>query len=389
MNKVKKETILLQIDRIITDVKKERIESFSLYGGLAGSLLLKTYYNLYIENNKIEITQELEHLIDNCLENSYTSISNGKAGINWFFSYLNRKELIDKEDRENLCSDDVFLKTSSLYYLAQNNWDFLHGGLGIAYYALYNPMNFDVEYFNNVFNELFRICDLNPKYKMFIDDQIDNKERVNLGLAHGLPSVLKFCVQSYKQEVCKNQAKKLAYKIIDFLLNNSFKNELDYCYYPPTISEGKKIPSRLAWCYGDLGIGFILYQAGLVFNDIKIKNFAMEILISCTKRRKFQDTIIFDAGICHGSAGVAHIFNKMAHYTDNVIFKEAADFWIIKTLEFATHKNGIGGYKSYTHKDEKWEKNVSFLEGSIGIGLVLSSYLTGEFSWDYCLMLND
>mgnify|MGYP000993101183 CR=1 FL=1 len=102
-----------------------------------------------------------------------------------------------------------------------------------------------------------------------------------------------------------------------------------------------------------------------------------------------KETIVFDAGICHGSAGVAHIFNKMAHYTNNVIFKEAADYWIKKTLEFAHHKDGIGGYKSYTHTDEKWKKEVGFLEGSIGIGLVLSSYITGNFDWDYCLMLND
>ena len=119
-----------------------------------------------------------------------------------------------------------------MIYFSQNNWDFLHGGLGIAYYALYNPVNFDNKYFTEVFNELFRICDLYPKYGMFLDDQIDGTRRINLGLAHGIPSVLKFCIISYKQGICRDQSQKLAYKIIDFLLQNSFKDQLDYCYYP-------------------------------------------------------------------------------------------------------------------------------------------------------------
>nr|WP_298000706.1 lanthionine synthetase C family protein [uncultured Flavobacterium sp.] len=381
--------IRAQIDRIINDIEKEKIDTLSLYGGLTGSLLFKTFYNLHIENNKIDITNELEKLIDDSLEDSFISISNGKTGLNWFFTYLKKNKLIDKEDHESLCLDDSFLKDASLIYFSQNNWDFLHGGLGIAYYALYNPVNFDNKYFTEVFNELFRICDLYPNYGMFIDDQIDGTRRINLGLAHGIPSVLKFCIISYKQGICRDQSQKLAYKIIDFLLQNSFKDQLDYCYYPPTISNEKNIPSRLAWCYGDLGIGFILFQAGLAFKDSKVKDFSLNILISCTKRRLIKETIVLDAGICHGSAGVAHIFNKMAYYTNNIIFKEAGEYWINKTLEFASHHDGIGGYKSYTHKEEKWKKEIGFLEGSIGIGLVLSSYLTGDFSWDYCIMLND
>jgi len=382
------QNIRTQIDQIINGIEKEKIDTYSLYGGVTGSLLFKTFYNLHVENNKIDINTELELLIDNSLENKIVSMSNGKTGINWFFSYLKKNDLIDRYDHESICLDDPFLKEVSLTYFSKNNWDFLHGGLGIAYYALYNTINFDNEYFNKVFNELFRISNLNTKYQMFIDEQVDNEQRVNLGLAHGIPSILKFCIQSYKQGICKYQAKKLAYKIINFLLENSFKHELEYCYYPPTISDEKNIPSRLGWCYGDLGIGFILFQASQIFHDTKVKDFSLEILISSTKRRLLNETIVLDAGICHGSAGIAHIFNKMAHYTNNIIFKEAADYWVKITLDFAYNKNGIGGYKIYDSLNEKWKKEVGFLEGSIGIGLVLSSYLTGNFDWDYCIMLN-
>ena len=73
--------IRAQIDRIINDIEKEKIDTLSLYGGLTGSLLFKRFYNLHIENNKIDITNELEKLIDDSLEDSFISISNGKTGL--------------------------------------------------------------------------------------------------------------------------------------------------------------------------------------------------------------------------------------------------------------------------------------------------------------------
>lgn len=82
--------IRTQIDHIINGVEKEKIDTYSLYSGVTGSLLFKTFYNLHVENNKIDINNELELLIDNSLENKIVSMSNGKTGINWFFSYLKK-----------------------------------------------------------------------------------------------------------------------------------------------------------------------------------------------------------------------------------------------------------------------------------------------------------
>ncbi len=33
--------------------------------------------------------------------------------------------------------------------------------------------------------------------------------------------------------------------------------------------------------------------------------------------------------------------------------------------------------------------NHELLQGMLGIGVVLLSYITEDFSWNYCLMLND
>jgi hypothetical protein len=96
-----------------------------------------------------------------------------------------------------------------------------------------------------------------------------------------------------------------------------------------------------------------------------------------------------DSGICHGSAGIAHIYNKVWHDTQQPVFKDACDYWIQKTLDMAIYTDGIAGYKKYGGPNAAYEKTPALIDGAAGIGLVLLSYLTGDFCWDYCFMLNN
>jgi hypothetical protein len=219
---------------------------------------------------------------------------------------------------------------------------------------------------------------------------IVNKNKINLGIAHGITSILKNATDCYKKGIQKTKSKAIALSIINYLIKNK-NNDISSSYFPYFVGNLKSENqfSRLSWCYGDLGISYILYQSSIVFNKDKIANFAMNVLIHTTKRVSEEETNIVDAGICHGSAGVAHIYNKMWHKTQNPIFKEAMEHWILKTIEYAISKNNMVNYNSYNPTSKKSKLNYSLLEGSAGVGLVLQSYLTGDFTWDYSLMLND
>jgi lantibiotic biosynthesis protein len=99
--------------------------------------------------------------------------------------------------------------------------------------------------------------------------------------------------------------------------------------------------------------------------------------------------MVKDAGFCHGCAGIAHMYNKLWHSTHQPVFKAACDFWMQRTLDMATYPDGMAGHKKYTGTEGVFESTPALLDGVAGIGLVLLSYLTGDFSWDYCLMLNN
>lgn len=69
--------------------------------------------------------------------------------------------------------------------------------------------------------------------------------------------------------------------------------------------------------------------------------------------------------------------------------KEAAEYWIEKTLEMARFEDGAAGYKTWHGNDNGFEKEYGLLEGISGIGLVLLSYISDtEPVWDECLLLS-
>ena len=120
----------------------------------------------------------------------------------------------------------------------------------------------------------------------FINQRVD-PDKINLGLAHGIPSILKFCVQCFKQGICPDKTSQLANEIIAYLLDN-MNREIHSSYFPNFIEEGRNADqsSRVAWCYGDLGVGYILYQAGVAFKKTDLTDLALQILRHSAKRKK-------------------------------------------------------------------------------------------------------
>jgi len=373
-----------------------REKDWGLLTGNAGILSLIVSYDKWKnKETEVDLSYYLQTLLDNSIDNQMVTLAQGKSGINWFFQYLSIElDLLEWDICNEICSDFSYLHKLSLMELSKGNWDCLHGAMGIAYCSLYDFKSEYKSYFNDFFSELSKIASANKLTSMFPNYDFESNsfvaDEVNFGLAHGITSILKFCIECYKRNICMEEAFELAYQIIDFLIRNTNQNK-EHSLFPSIfkIGKSKETLGRLAWCYGDLGVAFILYQSGIALNLPPITTIALEALKHTTIRRSVEQTMIYDAGFCHGSAGVAHIYNKMWHYTNDRIFKDAADYWIQRTLDFAIHEDGVAGYKMYNPQDNTFSKSYGLLEGVAGIGLVLLSYLTGDFSWDYCIMLND
>jgi hypothetical protein len=169
------------------------------------------------------------------------------------------------------------------------------------------------------------------------------------------------------------------------------QNSEGHSLFPYYVSgnDPERTSSRLGWCYGDLVAGYLFYGAGKAIGNPSISAYAMDILTHSTSRLTLQRTEVHDGGICHGSAGLAHIYRRIHRSTGRECFREAADHWLRRTILAADYTGGRIAYKSYDPRSRTYSVNDSLLEGTAGVGLVLLSALTHDDSWDHCLMLND
>src|SRR5262245_54905738 len=53
---------------------------------------------------------------------------------------------------------------------------------------------------------------------------------------------------------------------------------------------------------------------------------------------------VIDAGLCHGAAGLAHIFHRLHRATGDVRLAGAARRWFARTLEMRHSRRGFGGF---------------------------------------------
>ncbi|MBH2005018.1 MAG: hypothetical protein I8H66_10045 [Sphingobacteriia bacterium] len=388
-----KERIISILSKISSELASHSTDLTSIASGETGILLFEVLYQKFNGGN--EDSSKFEERIKKLAEKSFLPNSMlYKASINWFFECLFKHKLISKEDLKILNSDEKSLASYSIKLLELGNYDFLHGSLGIAYYLVDSKrkslMSFYKDYFI-ILDQLISKSSFKCTVPYFdFQKKSIHPELSNFGLSHGIPSIIKYCIQCYKKNIFPEQAKKNAYILTNFLLNN-INDDHSQCYFPNMAEFNKKKDgmSRLAWCYGDLGIAYILFQVGKTLNDTNIRDQALKILFHSTSRQDFKNTLLNDAGLCHGSAGISHIYNRMWHYTKDNRFLESRNKWLEVTLSDAELNNQIPVYKSYNSIQKSYTPNYGLLEGSAGIGLILLSLLTEDFNWDYCIMLND
>jgi lantibiotic modifying enzyme len=364
----------------------------SLFVGEAGIALFRILYLKHFKNSAYDpkTIASIQAITESLITIADSSFCYGSSGIKWLFSYLYKLDIIEKDDYENISLDDNITAANALKLLDSNNYEFLSGAVGIAHYILSSNYKFRASFFAKFFKKLNTLIDNEDCIIHYFDfeKQYIDPTRVNWGLAHGIIGVLKLCLECFQLDICKKEAMEMSQKIIDFLCKKSNPPGALSVFPSITNTGFNGGESRLGWCYGDLITGYALYRAASLFNDDRLLIFANEVLTKTSSRRLSEETGVQDVSMCHGSIGIAHIYNKLWLHTNNPLFKETGQFWIDQSIKTEPYLNGENSQMKFNIFSKRYESNLSLLEGSAGFGLVLLSYLTGDYSWDYCLMLN-
>jgi len=210
---------------------------------------------------------------------------------------------------------------------------------------------------------------------------------VNLGLAHGLPGVIAMLARWIEQDVEADRARLVLDSALRRLLDGSPPGPGGrFDAWQP--SPGPISP-RLAWCYGDLGVAAALLRVGVAIGHREAYDEGLALALDCATR-SVADAAIGDAAICHGAAGIAHLFNRMAQATDAPALRDAAVRWLDHTLAMRSTAP-LAGFPANRPVAgvSHLEADPSLLSGAGGVALVLHAASGAiEPSWDRMLLVD-
>jgi len=368
-----------------------------LFGGNFGPLLFLFYYADFSKDEKYALLAEqfldklLTHLESNLPGFSYSS---GYAGMLYLFHFLQEKKFIDLDlsDSEEVIENYVIKQARICMQV--NDFDYFHGSLGVALYFLRkNPSH---PFLSEFIEFLYQRAE-----KDFVNHTVKWKtpfgrpEPVydyHLSLSHGMTSIVLFLCRLLKTPSFRASDDCLT--MLEGSMNYIVLQEIDHTqhgsFFPNNSLENNNHPmkSRLAWCFGDLGIAWTLWQAGVVIRNRHWQDKAIEIIEYSTKRITWDQTVVNDCGICHGSAGIAMVFRRFYLEMRKKMFQDAWIHWIAFTLNFKRFDDGAAGFKTF-ELQKGWKNDISLLTGISGVGLSLLSFLREDLQeWDELFLLS-
>jgi len=394
-----KQEILNQLKVLASTVQKNSNDEhkLGLINGLSGELLFLWRAYLYDEKLIDEelFAQKLEFLQENVAKIAPAfSLESGHAGIGWFLEYINQEQ--GEEYAPEYCEDiDEIL----LNVLGVNPWqgeiEMLQGLAGMSIYGSRRQLKSDQTLFYQKlishFERLATQIDDNalswaqPAYSIY---RLDKNERdvseYNLGFAHGIVGIIASIIPAVKITSLKSRAECLLKQSCDWLLQQEMSQKNKKSFFSSVAKDGRY--SRLGWCYGDLAIALTLARVGKALAIPAYIEKAKKISLHAAERNAV-DGMVDDAGICHGSAGIALIFQLLKNELQLKELASAIENWLNFTLKLYKEK-GLEGYYRYSGFEKEYVENKGLLTGYSGIGLCLLALLEGHTDWTDCLLLS-
>lgn len=374
-----------------------------LMSGLVGKALFYYYYGRALDAPEAYASgwAALEEAFEriNRGEAPY-SHCNGIAGVGWGLEHLAAQGFIDPDVNEVLDDLDDSLAERMLTEMRAGNFDFLHGSAGLVMYFLQRrrsrPRKVE-RYLKAWMTELENAAETGPentlKWRTLVDARTGGMG-YQINLSHGNMSLVAILSKIYAAGIDRARAADLADRAGRYVLLQRIDDRDPVHVFPTLALESMgaqtELGCRLGWCFGDLGIGLAFRQSGRRLGKQDWVELADYTLLKTTRRQSEADTQVVDACLCHGAAGVGHVYHRVWRDTGLPAYREASDYWLARTLEMAQFPDGLAGYKTYFPDHlGGWSATDDVIEGITGVGFVLLNYLSDQDpSWDEAFLIS-
>jgi hypothetical protein len=200
----------------------------------------------------------------------------------------------------------------------------------------------------------------------------------NLGVAHGVPGITAFLARAAHADV--PGARRLLDGAMAWLLARSS--------WPSILGpDGEEVPTRPGWCYGEVGIAAALGMAAQAVREPAWASAALALARRAASRAVDEEPV-YDAGLCHGAAGIGHLFNRLYQATGDEVLGEAGRRWLGRALGLCRPGQGIAGFGCWDAA-AGWLDEPGLLKGAAGVALALLAAVSEEApSWDRVLLVS-
>jgi lantibiotic modifying enzyme len=396
-----RERALRSVDEIVDALQKRQgLSGPSLSNGLAGLALL------FAELDRGQPQRGHRNQAEQLILEAASAIEEvpllpwlygGFSGIAWSITRLGALGISPIEDLEEI--DEALLGLVSRRPW-NGNYDLIIGLVGLGVYALERlPRPVAARCLEEIVARLEERSsragagiswwtppeDLPPQQRAECQDGY-----FNFGAAHGVPAVVALLALIARAGVAERRARELSEGGARWLLANRLPDSPG-ARFPTYTAPGIPVqPSRSAWCYGDPGVVLCLLVAARALSDRELERTVLEIACEAA-RRPVERAGVKDVTVCHGAAGLGHLYNRLYQATGEPLFKETATSWFARTLEMRRPGEGVGGYCSWQQlpdgEEFGWVPDGTLLMGATGVALaLLTACHPFPPTWDGLLM---
>ncbi len=390
------EKLLKKADAIVSN---QKLFTPSLYISDLGRVLYFAYR--YKQCNNEEYLKEAKSLLEIVVDNSGdhvldASLSNGLTGFCWLFKHLISMGILSSNELDSIEHVLPYIEQSLYQDYKNGNYDYIHGAMGkIACLTAYKSKHENVSK-ANIFDFFKQLVQEDQHGYCWSDS--DKKDLINLGYAHGMPSIIVFLIiYLYKED---KECPEIIEKAIDWMITQ--KNNSGISSFPHN-SDQKNSDSRLAWCYGDLGIAYMFLIAAEAYNNNYWHKIGVEIIEKASERNLensgvnyIEEGKFFDTGFCHGTAGITYLFFKLYKKTKNDNAKRACNYWLNESIiNLEKHLLCFNQLPKQDFAEENSEDEILYpylglLEGIMGSALVLNTFLGEDLDgWNDLFLLKN
>lgn len=324
------------------------------------------------------------------------ALYSGSTGVAWAVQHLEDGRMED----DALSDVDAALARRLGVSPWRGDFDLISGLVGLGVYALERmPRAAAVRCLEGVVARLAELAEPRPEglaWKTRPEWMPPERRKqwpegwYDLGVAHGLPGIVAVLAGAIRVDVAAAEARRMLNGAWRYLMAHRLPDS--GAIFPGSVYPGTEAkPGRAAWCYGGPGATLALFSAARALGDTA-REAEVLALAREAARRPVEGSGVVDAGLCHGSAGLMHIFNRFFQATGEAVFADAARTWLEHTLALKTPGQGIGGYAAWSLGAEArmtWVDKPGLLEGTGGVALALLAAASSvEPTWDRVLLMS-